>query len=72
MDFILNIALGVVIGLLLARIFRPKPVGYLRMDHSDPDDEPYLFLELEEEPSTLFKRKEVVLLTKIEDFIPRK
>ena len=38
---------GILIGLLVSRfIFKDKPIGSLRVDQSDPDSDPYLFLEL--------------------------
>lgn len=50
---------------------KPKPFGTLRVDHSDPDDKPYLFLEITEDPASLVNRKEVILDVKIKDYIPR-
>lgn len=46
MSLIIVLLIGVVIGMLVSRfIFREKPVGSLRVDESDPDSGPYLFLE---------------------------
>ena len=37
--------IGILIGLLIERyIFQEKQIGSLRVDHSDPDSGPYLFL----------------------------
>ena len=45
MSLIIVLLIGVVIGTLVSRfIFREKPVGSLRVDESDPDSGPYLFL----------------------------
>ena len=39
---------GILIGLLVSKfVFKDKPIGSLRVDKSDPDSEPYLFLELD-------------------------
>ena len=61
---------GVLIGAIAMWATRPKPVGDLRVDHSDPKDE-YLFLELEKRID-FSKRKEVCFRVKLEDFIPQK
>lgn len=36
---------GFILGILASK---PKTVGFLKVDYSDPDDGPYLFLELKE------------------------
>ena len=52
--FILTGVLGIFVGFVLHSFFTHKnPVGTLRIDNSDPDDGPYLFLELEADPSIL-------------------
>lgn len=57
---------GLVLGLLLgfglsAVIKRKKPVGTLRVDRSDPDEAPYLFLELEQDGMTKIHQNKTVL-----------
>ena len=50
MEVIIGIVIGVVIGFIFKTIFsRPKTIGILRVDRSDPEDGPYLFLELSSE-----------------------
>lgn len=44
--YILGVLLGVLLGLFIAKFLNPKVVGNLRVDRSDPDDRPYLFLEI--------------------------
>lgn len=45
MNLIMVLLIGTSIGLILSRfIFKEKPVGSLRVDQSDPDSGPYLFL----------------------------
>lgn len=40
---------------------RKKPVGTLRVDRSDPDEAPYLFLELEQDGMTKIHQNKTVL-----------
>ena len=40
---------------------RKKPVGTLRVDRSDPDDAPYLFLELEQDGMTKIHQNKTAL-----------
>ena len=47
MELILCMVIGIVIGVVIGRqVFRRDVVGSLRVDQSDPDSGPYLFLEL--------------------------
>lgn len=66
-----GVIIGACIMAVIAKLIRPKPVGYLRVDHSDPED-PYLFLELGTSLPSLMKKKEVVLAIKVKDFISHK
>jgi hypothetical protein len=71
MWFIIAFGVGVVIGGILAAIaIRSKTIGYLRVDTSDPYDEPYLFLELKKNVSNVCAKKYVTFEVKVEDFIP--
>lgn len=64
------IIIGGVIGYIVAKVsHRKRPVGALRIDHSDPTEPPYLFLELTASPDILSKSKYVVLDVKNVDFI---
>lgn len=71
MDIIFIFALGILAGLVTAWIIKPRPMGRLRIDHSDPDG-PYLFLEIKVHPDEIMRRKEVIFEVKAEDFISRK
>lgn len=65
---------GIAIGYIIAKFAtKPEPVGVLRIDNSDPDDGPYLFLELSSEstPQVLKHKKTVTLLVKAENYISR-
>ena len=64
--------IGILIGLLIERyIFQEKPIGSLRVDHSDPDG-PFLFLELSKRVEAVVSKKYVVMRVKAKDFIPHK
>ena len=46
MELILCMIVGIIIGIVFGRqVFRRDVVGSLRIDQSDPDSGPYLFLE---------------------------
>lgn len=63
---------GIMIGFIVSSIIRQKrPVGFLRIDKSDPDG-PYLFLELKKSVDEIVTQRTVLLEVKSEDFIPRK
>lgn len=65
---------GILIGLLVSKfIFKDKPIGSLRVDKSDPDSEPYLFLELDAGGmSDIYKKQNVRLRVKIKNYISHK
>lgn len=73
MEIVIGIILGIIIGAIATcLLFGAFSVGSLRVDHSIPEDEPYLFLELTRNVSTILKKKFVVLKVRAEDFIPHK
>ena len=65
---------GILIGLLVSKfVFKDKPIGSLRVDKSDPDSEPYLFLELDAGGmSDFYKKQSVRLRVKIKNYISHK
>ncbi len=64
---------AVVIGFIVGRVLpRERPVGDLRVDHSDPDGGPYLFLELDADVPTIMRKSHVMLWVKVKDFLPHK
>ncbi len=66
-------AIGVLIGCVLTvTISRIKSVGSLRIDTSDPDDSPYLFLELSNDVGEVYRKKYIILRVNIKNFIPHK
>lgn len=61
---------GILVGAVAATVFiYAKAIGSLRVDHSDPSEPPYLFLEVEKNPDTLEHGKLVVLRVKRENLI---
>ena len=61
---------GFLVGAVAASVFiYAKAIGSLRVDHSDPSEPPYLFLEVEKNPDTLEHGKLVVLRVKRENLI---
>lgn len=73
MEIVIGIIVGIVIGAVATcLIFGAFSVGSLRVDQSIPEDEPYLFLDLTRNVSTVLRKKFVVLAVRAEDFIPHK
>lgn len=67
MELVIGIVIGILIGAIL---FRRRPVGNLRVDHSDPTSAPYLFLELGTDVGTVIRKKYVTFKVRVEDFLP--
>lgn len=74
MNLIIVLLIGVVIGMLVSRfIFREKSVGSLRVDESDPDSGPYLFLELDHSGvGAIYKKRYVRLRVELKNYISHK
>ena len=74
MSLIIGLLIGIVAGVLLSRfIFREKPVGSLRVDESDPDSGPYLFLELDpNNADAIYKQRYVRLQVELRKYISHK
>ena len=71
MNLIIMFVVGILVGCVIAlSIFRMKSVGSLRIDTSDPDDGPYLFLELSKDVGVVYQRKYVTLKVNTKSFIP--
>lgn len=69
---VIYVVVGILIGYVVSSIIRRKhPVGFLRIDKSDPDG-PYLFLELKKNVNEIIAQRTVLLEVKREDFIPHK
>lgn len=74
MNLIIVLLIGVVIGMLVSRfVFREKSVGSLRVDESDPDSGPYLFLELDRSGAdAIYKKRYVHLRVELKNYISHK
>lgn len=73
--YIIGSIVGTLIGILstwLAFRMTRRPMGTLRVDQSDPDDEPYLFLELNSNVDAIKKRKYVIFDVNVENYISQK
>lgn len=71
---VICLIVGILIGLSLSRlIFKDKPIGSLRVDSSDPDSGPYLFLEVDPgRMDNIYKKQYVRLRVKIKNYISHK
>ena len=74
MEIIICILISIVAGIFFGRyMFRKETLGSLRVDQSDPDSGPYLFLEIPRDSlNKLYKKKYVVLKVKIKNYISHK
>lgn len=61
------LCIGILIGM---HLFQDRPVGDLRVDHSDPVDGLHLYLELDTDVSAILRKKRVAFRVKAKDFIP--
>ena len=53
-------------------VTRKKPIGTLRIDESDPNEEPYIFLELNRDVSSVRTKKRVMLAVLDKNYLPAK
>lgn len=73
MQTIIFLAIGIVVGGIVSRLIPKKIVGTLRVDRSDPDSGPYLFLELTHGGMETIKKKKYVLFeVNLKSYIPHK
>lgn len=63
-----------ILSIKLSNLKKQEPIGKLRVDSSDPDDGPYLFLELNQsiEAVKLRDKKRVILEVDDTNFISQK
>ena len=67
---IIAFLVGVLIGTILYAIaIKTASVGTLRIDQSDPEDSPYLFLELKKNVNNIASNKYVIMKVKRENYI---
>lgn len=67
--FITGLIIGGVIAVIVSRF---KSIGSLVVDHSDPEDGPYLFLELRIPPYVVMRKKYVTTKVKNKNYISQK
>ena len=71
MNLIVMFLIGILVGCVVTlSIFRMRSVGSLRIDTSDPDDGPYLFLELSKDVSVVYQKRYVTFKVNTKSFIP--
>ena len=64
------LGVGIIIGCIITLIiFKKFQIGDLRVDSSDPNDGPYLFLELYRGPHDIANKKYVVLKVNTQSYI---
>lgn len=73
MELVIAFGFGFMVGFFILYItFCLKSVGSLRIDRSDSEDKPYLFLELYKNIECILNKKYVTLKINTKNFIPRK
>ena len=71
--FLLGFAVCAVIFVIGIVLYHDKhAIGTIRMDNSDPDEPPYLFLDLKIQPEELYYKDRVICNVNCLDFIPQK
>ena len=69
---VLLVLIGVVIGLIGALMcLAGSSVGTLRIDHSDPTEAPYLFLELDKPVDAIANKKRVMFRVNKKNYISK-
>ena len=78
MRIVLAYILGIVVGILTSQLIRilkrkpPKYSGALVVDRSDPEDGPYIFLELKDDPSILEQSETATFVIVSKNYISQK
>ena len=73
MELFVIFGIGILVGIICTTIAtRTKSVGSLRVDMSDPNDGPYLFLELSKDIGEIYQKKYVTFKVSLKNFIPQK
>jgi hypothetical protein len=70
MEVLISAIIGFFLGVLLSKIVRkPKSIGVIRVDHSDPSEAPYLFLELNTGVESVINQKYVTFEVNVQNYI---
>ena len=73
MELLIIFITGILVGCICTVIIsRKRSIGSVRIDSSDPDDNPYLFLELSQAINILYRKKYITLKVDTRSFITRK
>ena len=73
MEFAVVFIVGVLFGvILIATLNKSNSIGTLRIDDSDPYEEPYMFLELKKGVKDVYHKKYVVLRVNPTSYISQK
>ena len=73
MDLLIVNMIGVIVGSIVTQIIlRIKSVGTMRIDTSDPEDGPYLFLELTKDVLYVKRKKYITLKVSSKNYISSK
>lgn len=67
--FVIGFIAGCVVTIIVCRI---KSVGSIRIDTSDPEYDPYLFLELSKDIPTVCRKRYISLKVIVKNFISQK
>ncbi len=67
--FLLGVTVGCTAVLILTRY---RSVGFLRVDQSDPQDGPFLFLELDQDVQSVMSNKYIILQVKVQNYPSQK
>lgn len=71
--FTIGLIAGIVVGSIATNlIFQRSKVGTLRVDRSDPEDDPYLFLELDKGVGDITAKHQVLLKVNTDSYLPHK
>ena len=66
---IIECIVSALIGYVFGSTKHHKPIGTRRVDQSDLDDGPYLFLEMSGDPKKLTNQKYITLKVNLENYI---
>ena len=70
---IVSLIIGFIFGITIKSVItKRKSIGFLRIDRSDPEDGPYLFLELEKSISNFENKKYITRKILNKNYISQK
>jgi hypothetical protein len=60
------------VGVVLGKSYKKKTIGTLRIDSSEPNEAPLLFLELSTDPRNIMHEKQVLVDVSTESYLSQK